>query len=95
MVRHEQDSWRSLLFSVMIRVLIWEGVGWEYVDEFVKHIKRGDQIIINAFTKIDKLNSAELNKLKRDFPDGIFVSNLKKKGIIELQNKITEHLFGN
>ena len=65
------------------------------VDEFVKHIKRGDQIIINAFTKIDKLNSAELNKLKRDFPDGIFVSNLKKKGIIDLQNKITEHLFGN
>ena len=65
------------------------------VDEFVKHIKRGDQIIINAFTKIDKLNSVELNKLKRDFPDGIFVSNLKKKGIIDLQNKITEHLFGN
>ena len=65
------------------------------VDDFVKHIKRGDQIIINAFTKIDKLNSAELNKLKRDFPDGIFVSNLKKKGIIDLQNKITEHLFGN
>ena len=65
------------------------------VDEFVKHIKRGDQIIINAFTKIDKLNSSELNKLKRDYPDGIFVSNLKKKGIIDLQNKITEHLFGN
>ncbi|OCL91471.1 ribosome biogenesis GTP-binding protein YihA/YsxC [Arcobacter porcinus] len=65
------------------------------VDDFVKHIKRGDQIIINAFTKIDKLNSSELGKLKRDYPEGIFVSNLKKKGIIDLQNKITEHLFGN
>ncbi|HJE02560.1 ribosome biogenesis GTP-binding protein YihA/YsxC [Aliarcobacter thereius] len=65
------------------------------VDDFVKHIKRGDQIIINAFTKIDKLNSSELGKLKRDYPLGIFVSNLKKKGIIDLQNKITEHLFGN
>lgn len=65
------------------------------VDDFVKHIKRGDQIIINAFTKIDKLNSSELGKLKRDYPDGIFISNLKKKGIIDLQNKITEHLFGN
>jgi GTP-binding protein len=65
------------------------------VDEFVKHIKRGDQIIINAFTKIDKLNSSELQKLKREYPDGIFVSNLKKQGIIDLQNKITEHLFGN
>jgi hypothetical protein len=41
------------------------------------------------------ISIAELNKLKRDFPDGIFVSNLKKKGIIDLQNKITEHLFGN
>ena len=65
------------------------------VNEFVKHIKRGDQIIINAFTKIDKLNSSELQKLKREYPDGIFVSNLKKQGIIDLQNKITEHLFGN
>lgn len=65
------------------------------VDEFVKLIKRGDQIIINAFTKIDKLNSSELTKLKRDYPEGIFVSNLKKQGIIDLQNKITEHLFGN
>ena len=65
------------------------------VNEFVKHIKRGDQIIINAFTKIDKLNSSELQKLKREYPDGIFVSNLKKQDIIDLQNKITEHLFGN
>ncbi len=65
------------------------------VNEFVKHIKRGDQIIINAFTKIDKLNSSELQKLKREYSDGIFVSNLKKQGIIDLQNKITEHLFGN
>ncbi|MDX4059954.1 ribosome biogenesis GTP-binding protein YihA/YsxC [Aliarcobacter skirrowii] len=65
------------------------------VDEFLKSIKRGDQIIINAFTKIDKLNSSELGILKRDNPDGIFLSNLKKKGIIDLQNKITEYLFGN
>ncbi|MFV7791404.1 YihA family ribosome biogenesis GTP-binding protein, partial [Aliarcobacter lanthieri] len=65
------------------------------VDEFLKDIKRGDQIIVNAFTKTDKLNSSELNKLKRDYPNGIFISNLKKRGIIDLQNKITGHLFGN
>ena len=65
------------------------------VDEFLKEIKRGDQIIVNAFTKIDKLNSSELSKLKRDYPDGIFLSNLKKRGIIDLQNKITGYLFGN
>jgi len=65
------------------------------VDDFLKTIKRNDQIIINAFTKIDKLNSSELFKLKREFPDGIFISNLKKKGILDLQNRITEYLFGN
>ncbi|WP_323591189.1 ribosome biogenesis GTP-binding protein YihA/YsxC [Aliarcobacter butzleri] len=65
------------------------------VDEFLEEIKRGDQIIVNAFTKIDKLNSSELSKLKRDYPDGIFLSNLKKRGIIDLQDKITGYLFGN
>ena len=65
------------------------------VDEFLKDIKRGDQIIINAFTKTDKLTQAELSKLKRDNPDGIFISNLKKRGMIDLQNKIAGYLFGN
>lgn len=65
------------------------------VQEFLKEIKRGDQIIINAFTKTDKLTQADLGKLKRDNPDGIFISNLKKKGMIDLQNRITGYLFGN
>jgi len=65
------------------------------VDEFLKATKRGDQIIINAFTKIDKLKKNDLQKLKRNNPDGIFISNLKKQGVIDLQNKITEYLFGN
>ena len=65
------------------------------VDEFLRTIKRGDQIIIQAFTKIDKLKQNDLAKLKREYPDGIFISNLKKKGMIDLQNKITGYLFGN
>lgn len=65
------------------------------VDEFLKTHKRGDQIIINAFTKIDKLKQNDLQKLKRAYPDGIFISNLKKRGMIDLQNAITGHLFGN
>ena len=65
------------------------------VDEFLKEIKRGDQIIVHAFTKTDKLKQNDLAKLKRDYPDGIFISNLKKRGIIDLQNKITGYLFGN
>ena len=65
------------------------------VDEFLKEHKRGDQIIINAFTKIDKLKQNDLQKLKRANPDGIFISNLKKRGMIDLQNAITGYLFGN
>ena len=65
------------------------------VDEFLGSIKRGDQIIVHAFTKTDKLKQNDLAKLKREFPEGIFISNLKKRGIIDLQNKITGYLFGN
>ena len=65
------------------------------VDEFLENIKRGDQIILHAFTKIDKLKQNDLQKLKRAYPDGIFISNLKKKGLEVLQNRITGYLFGN
>ena len=65
------------------------------VDDFLESIKMGDQIILNAFTKIDKLKKNDLQKLKREYPDGIFISNLKKRGLEELQNRITGYLFGN
>jgi len=64
------------------------------VDQFLNHIKRGDQIIINAFTKIDKLKQTDLQKLKREYPDGIFISNLKNKGIAQLEKRIAQYLFG-
>jgi len=64
------------------------------VDEFLQHIKRGDQIILNAFTKIDKLKQTDLQKLKREYPDGVFISNLKNKGVAQLEKRISEHLFG-
>jgi len=64
------------------------------VNEFLTHIKRGDQIIINAFTKIDKLKQTDIQKLKREYPEGIFISNLKNKGIDKLEKKIATYLFG-
>jgi len=64
------------------------------VDEFLKHIKRGDQIIVNAFTKIDKLKQTDIQKLQREYPEGIFISNLKNKGIDKLEKKIATYLFG-
>jgi len=64
------------------------------VNEFLNHIKRGDQIIINAFTKIDKLKQTDLHKLKAKYPNGIFISNLKNKGIDKLEKRISTYLFG-
>lgn len=64
------------------------------VDDFLDSIRRGDQIVLHAFTKTDKLKQNDLQKLKRAYPDGVFISNLKKRGLEQLQNRITEYLFG-
>jgi len=64
------------------------------VDDFLQHIKRGDQIILNAFTKIDKLKQSDLQKLKFKYPEGVFISNLKNKGVDQLEKRIAIHLFG-
>jgi GTP-binding protein len=64
------------------------------VDEFLKFIKRGDQLIVNAFTKTDKLNQNELQKLKQKYPEGIFISNLKNRGIDHLESRLSQYLFG-
>ena len=63
------------------------------VDDFLNHIKRGDQIILNAFTKIDKLKQSDLSRLKAKYPAGIFISNLKNKGINILEKRISTYLF--
>ncbi len=63
------------------------------VDEFLHSIKKGDQIIVNAFTKIDKLKQNDLAKLKRENPDGIFISNLKKRGMQDLERLIANFVF--
>ncbi len=66
------------------------------VDEFLNTHKRGDQIILNAFTKIDKLKQNDLQKIKKSIPyRNILFQTLKKRGMEDLQNAITGYLFGN
>ena len=64
------------------------------VDEYLKSFKRDDQIILTIFTKIDKLKQSELAKLKQRYPNALFVSNMKKRGIDEVKRKINEILWG-
>jgi GTP-binding protein len=47
-----------------------------------------------VFTKTDKLKQADLHKLRVKNPNGIFISNLKKRGIEKLESKIATYLFG-
>jgi len=64
------------------------------VREYLKEIKRGDQEVIEVFTKADKLNTKEKSKLLREFPDAILVSNLKKSGIEKATDIVFKSLFG-
>ena len=60
-----------------------------YISEFI----RPDQRYLTVFTKIDKLNQKERAKLKKEFPDSITVSNLKKNGHDRVHVEILQTIF--
>ena len=64
------------------------------VREYLKSIKKGDQEVIEIFTKADKLKQKEKAKLLKEFPDAILISNLKKSGIQKAREIIFKSLFG-
>jgi GTP-binding protein len=66
----------------------------EQTKEWLESFKRGDQLILEVFTKADKLKQKELAALKRAHPDALLVSSETKKGIEELKEKIMEQIFG-
>jgi len=61
-----------------------------YISKFI----RRDQRYLTVFTKIDKLNQKERAKLKRDFPNSITISNLKKSGEDRVHQEIFKTIFG-
>ena len=50
------------------------------VSEFLFQNVSQNQVILQIFTKIDKLNQKEQNKLRREFPHALMVSSSKKRG---------------
>jgi GTP-binding protein len=64
------------------------------VSEFLKEIKKPDQIVIEVATKVDKLKQKELSALKRAKGSIISVSNMKKTGVKELEESIFQYIFG-
>ena len=63
------------------------------VESYISDFIRPDQQYLTVFTKIDKLNQKERNKLKRDFPGSITLSNLKKNGYERVHVKILQTIF--
>jgi len=64
------------------------------VNEYVKKFIRGDQLYLDVFTKIDKLNQKEKTALKKAFPNCITISNSKRIGYDRVHQKVFEHIFG-
>jgi GTP-binding protein len=64
------------------------------VEKFVSEFIRGDQLYLDIFTKIDKLNQKEKTALKKRFPNCITISNSKRIGYDRVHQKIFEHIFG-
>ena len=61
-----------------------------YISKFI----RKDQRYLTVFTKIDKLNQKERAKLKRDFPNSITISNLKRSGEERVHQEVFKTIFG-
>lgn len=64
------------------------------VEAYISDFIRGDQKYLTVFTKIDKLNQKERSKLKREFPNAMTLSNLKKNGYERVHQDIIETIFG-
>ncbi len=63
------------------------------VLEFLQQNVTPDQVILQIFTKIDKLNQKEQGALRRDYPNAIMISNTKKRGLSKLTSIIYDTLF--
>ncbi|SHO81046.1 GTP-binding protein EngB [hydrothermal vent metagenome] len=66
----------------------------EDVEEYISKFLRGDQKYLTIFTKYDKLNQKERNRLKKEFPNAIKISNLKRVGYEKVHKEILNHIFG-
>lgn len=62
------------------------------VSEFLFDNVRENQVILQIFTKIDKLNQKEQSALRREFPHAMSVSSSKKRGTHKVNKVIFDIL---
>lgn len=64
------------------------------VNRYIQEIRRADQVILNFYTKSDKLNQKETNQILLKDKSAVLISVLKKKGIDKANEIIFNNLFG-
>lgn len=65
------------------------------VKRYLEDTKRDDQVILNFYTKSDKLNQKEIYQILSKDKGAILISVLKKKNIDKANEIIFNTLFGN
>jgi len=62
------------------------------VSTFLFENAKENQVILQIFTKIDKLNQKEQSALRREFPNAMSVSSSKKRGLDKINKVIYDIL---
>jgi len=60
------------------------------VEKTLEEIGASERLRLNIFNKVDKISRIQLERLKREFSDALFISALKNLGIDDLLEKIDE-----
>ncbi len=63
------------------------------VDEILEELKLDQKPILTIFNKIDKLSLADIDRLKEDFPQSIFISAKEAQGLDQLTQAIYKALY--
>ncbi|MDP2922817.1 MAG: GTPase HflX [Candidatus Omnitrophota bacterium] len=63
------------------------------VNSVLKELKLSEKPTVLVFNKIDKISAQEIEDLKVQYPEAVFISALEKINLEELKEKIYEGLF--
>lgn len=65
----------------------------EAVDQILVDLKLDSKPLVTVFNKIDKISPREVEFLKKDYPQGVFISAKSKLGIDQLKQAISVNIF--
>jgi len=69
------------------------GLLLDSVNDVLEDLKLSAKPLLLVFNKIDLIGDADLSRLKRDYPDSVFVSALRGDNLVGLKSRIYQVLF--